>query len=225
MPTSAGSTAHDEVESRLRTDPRRGLGQRRRVAARLVRVAAAGRSTAGWCAAGCGRRPSSARATRFADLRRPLPWPRRHRRTRSISAKCSSTWRARTHCGCCGECFRVLACRRRPAAARARQRALLAQLPGRSTTRSASARGPNGRTRMRAGSRCSFATSACAGSGSARFGHFHKWMWDEVSLTVALERIGFTGVERPHLSRQRDRRRRRRGSARGPHDGGHQAAP
>lgn len=28
------------------------------------------------------------------------------------------------------------------------------------------------------------------------FAHFHKWMWDEVSLTVALERVGFTGVER-----------------------------
>jgi predicted SAM-dependent methyltransferase len=26
--------------------------------------------------------------------------------------------------------------------------------------------------------------------------HFHKWMWDEVSLAVALERVGFTTVER-----------------------------
>ena len=28
------------------------------------------------------------------------------------------------------------------------------------------------------------------------FTHFHKWMWDEVSLTVALERAGFTAVGR-----------------------------
>jgi SAM-dependent methyltransferase len=26
--------------------------------------------------------------------------------------------------------------------------------------------------------------------------HYHKWMWDEVSLTVALERTGFAAVER-----------------------------
>jgi predicted SAM-dependent methyltransferase len=28
------------------------------------------------------------------------------------------------------------------------------------------------------------------------FGHFHKWMWDEVSLTLALGRAGFVDVER-----------------------------
>src|SRR5262249_8695383 len=28
------------------------------------------------------------------------------------------------------------------------------------------------------------------------FTHVHKWMWDEVSLTVALERAGFGAVER-----------------------------
>lgn len=28
------------------------------------------------------------------------------------------------------------------------------------------------------------------------FTHFHKWMWDEVSLSIALERVGFTGVAR-----------------------------
>ena len=28
------------------------------------------------------------------------------------------------------------------------------------------------------------------------FGHFHKWMWDDVSLILALERAGFVAVER-----------------------------
>lgn len=33
----------------------------------------------------------------------------------------------------------------------------------------------------------------------ASFGHYHKWMYDEISLILLLEKLGFTDVERHHL--------------------------